>query len=537
MLSNRQQELQLIEAVAAGNLEIVRDLVENNAVNVNCAIEMPSFLKKKKKNKALALISKPNDTFDLLTTPTYKTPLSESIIHSRNAIFDYLIAMGANIDITQQWFRYDIPKGDSFFTRSMLALACSVGHVCAVTYLLPREKHLDSIRLTIRHTKKVTEYERQKWVTYYLPKDFLKTPFLYNYTYLSLFIYQAILSCNKIALGNIATGITNREEMKAVNLCGTSFQEYLGPNALTSNQALRIEHAIRHLANLRLVNLQIRDDLLEVVRNVTDHKLKSAELKFKDLPEFLQIACERSTQRQMPELFAEFTRYLYFGQKLPAVTTTNSYYKEEDYDLSKAEIELIQNPLNLRTFLDLGDTEIKKQLGLCIDVMDGNAAAELLAQMLYLCNQEITKEKKKKKEKGEKEEKPQESEALLSHEQIQKGLRLLIELDSMSQENKLKLSVARHQLELNAQMQSHTERVENTFREQNKILTNAVHSLTETNQQLTETVQSLAEQVKLLANSLSHLNDEHKSMKKQLDKMSQEKSADTKSRVSHALFK
>src|SRR4029079_13930539 len=101
MLSNRQQkELQLIEAAARGELKTVKVLIEKDAVNVNCAVEVAPFLEEKKENKVIAFISNPkkksNAKFSLLTSPTYKTPLSESIIHGRNAVFDYLIARGAD---------------------------------------------------------------------------------------------------------------------------------------------------------------------------------------------------------------------------------------------------------------------------------------------------------------------------------------------------------------------------------------------------------------------------------------------------------
>lgn len=448
--------------------------------------------------------------FNAATSPTYKTALSVSIFHKHIDVFDYLIAHGAQVSNPNRRIKCEVGR-NMFFTRSMTGLACLASNHYAVTRLLPRET--DDILVITTTPAKIANRE---WKFCYLPQDFLAMPILNGYVCLSLFIYYAIVSAKKSLLNKIA-GSVKRDIAEKLNLSSASFQEYLCGTKLDPIKAAKAKEAISHLYNLRLVNEEMRDELLETVWFVTDHEMKS-DLGFTDLPEPLQQTYQDIAQRDIAQLFAEFTSFLYPG--VPAIQTNNPLFRKEEYRQSKEEIEQLQNPLNLRTFLDLGDAEIKKQLGLCIDEMDGNPAAELLAQMLFLCNPSKEQESEKEKEKESDEQLT--SQSLLSHAQIQKGLRLLIELYSISPENRLKLSISRHQHELLAQMRNHTETVESALMEQNKILIGAVQSLTE--------------QIKLLTVSFSQLNDEHRTMKKQLEGISEEKLPEVQRAASHKFF-
>ena len=107
MLSDRER--QFIEAAKKGNLKLVKQLVENEAIDIDCALERAP-LEQKKNGEAYA-------EFKARTSPTYRTALSQSIIHKHDEVFDYLIAQGATIKKTSKWFRYDHDSKEVFHSE------------------------------------------------------------------------------------------------------------------------------------------------------------------------------------------------------------------------------------------------------------------------------------------------------------------------------------------------------------------------------------------------------------------------------------
>ena len=112
-----------------------------------------------------------------------------------------------------------------YFTQSMIGLACVTSNQYALTRLLQRETILGSIEVTIYRPSKPSKKE---WMNFDLPEDLLTMRIITRYACLSLFIYQMILSAKKLALNEIAGSTNSRNEMEKLNLCGASFQEYLG---------------------------------------------------------------------------------------------------------------------------------------------------------------------------------------------------------------------------------------------------------------------------------------------------------------------